>query len=437
MTTDFISRRAACAALLMFLTALRAPAEASRDPLTLDEALRIFRSSGFDLLIADAAVAAARADEQIAGAVPNPSLALARGTSSTYDRSLCAGCSNRSVSAGLTDLAISDIASGRRRLRQAVARAALGISTRSRADVERTLEFTMKQQLLQSELAKRALDNARQAQLLAAGTLDLAQKRYKAGAVSEADVARADVQKLEADQAVDNGQQTLAQSKAQLAFLLGMPTALPDDVDVADELTRVAISTRLARASPQELQREALQHRPDLGAAQLQVTRARSSVELAHRLRLPDFSPSLQFAQEGRGQSAIQPPTVTLGVSAGLPLFYRYRGEIAKAEADLHAQEIARRKLEAQVTADVTASFAAFESAKQRATRMEEHLLPQAARARDLVRLQYEKGAASLFEFLDAQRTYLAAQNEYLQTLSDYWTAVFQLELATGMELHK
>jgi cobalt-zinc-cadmium efflux system outer membrane protein len=89
------------------------------------------------------------------------------------------------------------------------------------------------------------------------------------------------------------------------------------------------------------------------------------------------------------------------------------------------------------VTADVMASFAGFESAKQRGTRMEERMLPQAARARDLVRLQYEKGAASLFEFLDAQRTYLAAQNEYLQTLSDYWTAVFQLELATGMELHK
>jgi len=432
MTIHFTSRRAACAALLMFLTALRASAEAPRDPLTLDEALRIFRASGFDLLIADAAVAAARADEQIAGAVPNPSLALASGTSSTYDRSLCAGCSNRSVSAGLSDLAISDIASGRRRLRQAVARAALEISTRSRADVERTVEFTMKQQLLQSELAKRALDNARQAQVLAAGTLDLAQKRYNAGAVSEADVARADVQKLEADQAVENGQQTLVQSKSQLAVLLGMPTALPDDVDVADELTHVAISTRLARASREELQRDA----GELRAAQLQVARSRSSVELAQRLRVPDFSPSLQFAQEGRGQSAIQPPTVTVGVSAGLPLFYRYRGEIAKAKADLHAQELARRKLEAQVTADVTASFAGFESAKRRATRMEEHLLPQAARARDLVRLQYEKGAASLFEFLDAQRTYLATQNEYLQTLSDYWTAVFQLELATGMELH-
>jgi outer membrane protein TolC len=66
---------------------------------------------------------------------------------------------------------------------------------------------------------------------------------------------------------------------------------------------------------------------------------------------------------------------------------------------------------------------------------MESRLLPQASRARDLVRLQYEKGATSLFEFLDAQRTYLATQNEFLQNLNDYWSAVFQLEQAAGVEL--
>jgi cobalt-zinc-cadmium efflux system outer membrane protein len=74
-------------------------------------------------------------------------------------------------------------------------------------------------------------------------------------------------------------------------------------------------------------------------------------------------------------------------------------------------------------------------TARSRLRRGETGLLPQAAHGRDLVRLQYEKGAASLFEFLDAQRVFLAAQSEYLQTLGDYWTAIFQLEQATGMEL--
>ena len=398
-------------------------------PLTLEDALRIFRTSAFDLLIADAGIEGARADLVAAGALPNPSLSVSRGSSSTYDPSLCSGCSNHSLAAGVTDQAISDVVSGRRRLRQSVARAALEISTHSRADVERTLEFTVKQQLLDAEIATKALEFAQQARALASETFELTQKRYRAGAISEADVARADVQRLEAEQAVDSATQALNAAQTQLGFLLAMHE-LPD---VSDDLIRTSDRIVIAR---DVLYRLALAQRPDLAAARAQIERARSSVELARRLRVPDFSPSLQYSQEGRGQSAIQPPTVTLGVGLPLPVFYRYRGEIAKAKSDLRAQEILRAKIEAQVNADVNASLAAFMAARSRTERMQSRLLPQAGRARDLVRLQYEKGAASLFEFLDAQRTYLTTQNEYLQSLSDYWTAVFQAEQAAGTELH-
>ena len=49
--------------------------------------------------------------------------------------------------------------------------------------------------------------------------------------------------------------------------------------------------------------------------------------------------------------------------------------------------------------------------------------------------LQYQKGAASLLEYLDANRTFIATMVEYLQDLTNYWTAVYQLEAAIGMEL--
>ena len=127
--------------LLMF--SMAAAAAPLPPPLTLNDALRIFRTAGFDLLIADANVAGARADEQIAAALPNPSLSLSRGSTSGYDATQCAGCSNRSISAGVADQAISDIVSGRRRLRTAIARATTGATVASRADIERTLEFSV------------------------------------------------------------------------------------------------------------------------------------------------------------------------------------------------------------------------------------------------------------------------------------------------------
>src|ERR1700680_3840352 len=109
----------------------RAGAEDIPAPLTLDAALQRFRTRAFDLIIADASIASATADVTVAGATPNPLLSLSRGSSSTYDPSLCAGCSNTSFSAGLTDQAgISDRLSGKRRLRVAVADAGVDATER-------------------------------------------------------------------------------------------------------------------------------------------------------------------------------------------------------------------------------------------------------------------------------------------------------------------
>lgn len=405
---------------------------AATAPLTLDDALRIFRTRGFDLLIADASIAAASGDVTIAQSIANPSLSLTRGSTFHYDPSLCAGCSSASISAGITDqAALSDVLTGKRRLRIAVARAALASTRETRSDVERTLEFTVKQQVLQAELAKQSLAYARESQQIASDTLNLVNTRYSAGAVSEADVARAEVQKLEADQGADSARQTLDSARAGLAYLLGYKET-PPDLDVADDLTH---SAALAVPGTDILLREALAHRPDLAAARFQIERAQSSLSLAKRQRVPDLFPSASYSQEGTGQSAIQPPTITFGLSFAPPIFYNYRGEIAKAQADLRTQQVTVDKIEAQVGSDVSTAAAAFSSAESRTARMEGRLLDRAARARDLVRLQYQKGAVSLFEFLAAQSEYVSARNEYLQNLNDYWTAVFQLEQATGTEM--
>jgi hypothetical protein len=45
------------------------------------------------------------------------------------------------------------------------------------------------------------------------------------------------------------------------------------------------------------------------------------------------------------------------------------------------------------------------------------------------------RGAASLLELLDAQRTYIGTNLEYLNDLASYWIAVFRLERAVGVDL--
>ena len=69
--------------------------------------------------------------------------------------------------------------------------------------------------------------------------------------------------------------------------------------------------------------------------------------------------------------------------------------------------------------------------------RMEGHLLDQSKKAYDLVVFQYERGATSLLDVLDAQRTWITTRNEYLQNLNDYWSGMFGLEQAVGKEFSR
>ena len=403
--------------------------------LDLAAAMAIFRSQGLDLLLADAAVAAAAGDERSARAVANPSLSLGAGRTSTYEASACPGCSNKLYSAGVSDDgAVFDSLAGKRRLRIEVARAVLSAARRSRADAERAAGLAVKQQYLAACLAKSNLGFARRNAEAASETLRLVEVRFNAGAVSEADTARAESAKLEADQAVDQAEQTLQQAKVTLSFLLGCREGMPE-FDVSDEFLRVAVPGRLGSAVRDDLVREALAQRPDLQAAGDQCAAAAAALALARRQRAPDAALSLGYSEEGRGQSAIQPPTTTLGVTLGLPVFDQQQGEIARAKADLAAQELQRVKLQAQIVSDVDGGWVGFTAARRRAERMESRLLERAERARDLVKIQYEKGAAALLELLDAQRTLIAVRQEYLGNLDDYWTAVFQLEAAVGTDL--
>jgi cobalt-zinc-cadmium efflux system outer membrane protein len=113
------------------------------------------------------------------------------------------------------------------------------------------------------------------------------------------------------------------------------------------------------------------------------------------------------------------------------------QGEVRQAEAQYDTSSLQQAKATTLVVSDVSSGYAAYDGSRKLVQRMEAGgLLSSAKTARDITRLQYEKGAASLTDLLDAQRAYIATNLEYFQDLAAYWTAVFQLEEAVGVELH-
>jgi outer membrane protein, heavy metal efflux system len=399
--------------------------------LTLAEAVALFRAHGLDLLIAEAAAQGAEGDTLAAAAVQNPSVTGGYYHSFFQDQAFE---THNGWFVGLGDSnAIVDTLSGKRGLRRNVADAALAAARLGRADAQRTLELQVKQTYYQAVAAGAALEFARENAESTGHTFELNQIRYKSGAISEVDLSRTETAKLEAEQTVDAATLALRNAKVQLAFLLGQRHAFNDfSIDVTQ--LRFATPVALANATVATLVDRAIQARPDLRAQESQRMRAAQAVSLAHRQRFPDIGVSAQYSEQGSysASNAISPPTLEIALTGSLPLFYQQQGEIKKAEADARTQDAQAAKLRAQVVADVENAFAGYQTSQRQVQRMEGRLLDRARRARELVELQYQKGAASLLEFLDAQRTYVATKGEYIQELTAYWDAIFQIEAATA-----
>ena len=317
-----------------------------------------------------------------------------------------------------------------------MARAALAAAKMSRLDAQRNLEFQVKAAYVQVVLAQDSLDFAKEAQKTNTLELDLIQRKYDKGAINEGELARIKTQKLEADQVVDTGLQTLREARIGLAFLLGVRGHVPE-FDIDRDVLKYRIPSTLQTSSPDTLLRSAFDKRPDLRALGYQRESADAQIHLNKRQVFPDIALSVNYTQTGTGNNAIQPPTLSVGLSAPLPVFYQMQGEIRKAEAQYKTQTLTQAQTTAQVVSDVENAYAAFAGSKLLVERMEQTLLDQAKVARDITLKQFKGGTATLMDFLDAQRTYIATNLEYFQNLTSYWTAVYQLEQAVGTDLRK
>jgi outer membrane protein, heavy metal efflux system len=419
---------------LVCLAAWTAQAEEpAPTPLSLESALARMREHGFDVLTADAVVRAAQGDALAASAFPNPVVSGGGGHTFQYDPS-CPGCSATLWSAGLSDSGLfADLFVGKRRLRSQVAEAALAATRLQRDDAIRTLSALVAKAWVDTAVAAGLLKAAEDAAHSSAEISKLVDLRWHAGDVSEADAARAETAKLEAEQSVDAARENLAQAKASLAFLLGERGAEPD-FEVQSPLPPCIAPPDYAAATRADLLERARAGRQDLAAAKTNVSGSEAAVALAKRSRIPDVTLGASYVQEGTGNLALQPPTAAFALTMPLPVLYQGQGEVAHAQAALDAQRIALARLDAQIASDVAQAFASWRSAQSRVTRMESTTLARARRALELVDYQYRRGAASLLELLDAQRTFTSTQAEYQQNTGDWWTALYQLETATGKE---
>jgi cobalt-zinc-cadmium efflux system outer membrane protein len=309
---------------------------------------------------------------------------------------------------------------GKRHRRIDAAREATAQTRYQVSDAERGLIFNTAQQFITVQLAESNLDLANQDLASFQQTVDIAKAQYQAGEISEGDLLKITVQLLQFQTDVSAAKVAKAQALASLREFLGYD-AVPANYDVEGDLTYQPL-----RLNRDDLQLKALNNRPDLLAAREGVRASGSQYALAKANGKVDVTGALTYSHLSDQN------TLGVTVSLPLPIFDKNQGEIARTRYAMTAAQETANAASDTVLTDVNSAYEAFSGNQEVVDLYTGGYLKQSKDSRDISEYAYHRGAASLLDFLDAERSYRATQLAYRQALANYLIAFEQLKEAVG-----
>ena len=314
---------------------------------------------------------------------------------------------------------------GKRGRRLSVAKDNTDVTTKTVDDGERALRFQVVQVFISVLLAKSVLEFAKEDLANFSRVVDLNHARMQAGDLAEGDYLKISLQKLQFQQDVSSAELNLVQARASLRQLLGYES-VADNFDVAGTLEHKKQIVQL-----DELERQAFANRPDLQAAQTGVKLASDTISLAFANRAKDWTWAGDYTFQSIGPT--QPGNaVGFSISFDLPIHDRNQGEIARSQAALRQARETESATEVGVRTDVVNAYYGFRTNEEVVSLYESGYLNQATQSRDVTTYAFGRGAATVLDVLDAERSYRATQLGYRQAVAAYMTAGAQVNQAVG-----
>jgi len=395
------------------------PANASAH-ITLDEAIRLALQHNHALQAVRSTILISQADEITANLRPNPTISWDSQFFPLFHP-------DQFNSDYLANQAQFDLGIGylfergkKRQHRLQAAKDATAVVRSQATDSERQLFFNVSQQFIAVLLAESMFDFAQRDLDSFQQTVTISESRFKIGDMSEGDYLKIKLQLLQFQTDVSGAQLAKVQALAALRQLLGFDS-VPDNYVCDGDLTYETV-----HGNVEDLKALALRSRPDLTAAILGVSAARSQEALAEANGKRDLGVSFSYTHTA-GQSS-----GAFFFNVDLPIFDRNQGNIAHARyAITQAQEQASEAAE-QVMTDVADAFENLKTNDKIIQLYQGGYVDQAKQSRDISEYAYKRGAASLLDFLDAERTYRSNQLAYRQALASYMVAVEQMRQAVG-----
>jgi len=414
------SRRLTVAVVTLALALASRCAAQAPTRISLDQAIDLARQHNPALQAAHTQIPQSQAQEITAGLRPNPTLAWDSQFLPFFQPSQFTAENINQISQFDMGIGYLFERGQKRQHRLEAARDQTAVTRAQVNDIERALVFAVGQQFINAVLTESNLQFAQEALKSFQQTVQISEERYQAGDISESDLLKIKLQRLQYQTDVFAAELGRVQALASLRQLIGY-AAVPENYDVAGDLAYT-----LVKGSLDDFKALALRQRPDLLAARRGVIAAQSQYTLAKANGKWDLGTAFNYSHVGGLSSG------TFFFNLPLPIFDRNQGEIARTNFAISQAQLTETATAESVLNDVINAYEAVRSSDQVVQLYLSGYLKQAQDSLEISRYAYQRGAASLLDYLDAERSYRQNQLAYRQTLASYMAAVEQLRQAVG-----
>jgi outer membrane protein len=277
-------------------------------------------------------------------------------------------------------------------------------------------------------LAIKRLEVAEQSLRTAQAILDRAKDRYESGIVVQSDYLSAQVRFATRKQELIAAQDNLSVARAQLSAAMGVP--ISDEFDPTEALDE----KQLPAPSLNDLEKQAMERRPDLSCIRSQEAAQQQSVSMAKSA----FGPRVNAYAGWEADN----PTLFAGGggnnwTAGIEVqFDLFRGGAKRAELS-HERAMEERVSAAKQAAtdairlEVRRAYYDLDVARQQVD-VARAMIAEANESLRINQVRYDSGLSTITDLLAAEEAARRSQTDYWEAIYRYHTGYANLELASG-----
>lgn len=279
-------------------------------------------------------------------------------------------------------------------------------------------------------LGRRSIQIAESALERAQAQLERAQSRREVGVATQTDVLRAEVQVAQTEEQLERAENQYDVAREQLALEMGVE-------EISHKLEHPDEREMAANATMRSLYSRALANRKDLEGLANRIQAARASREgeeadyfprlSAHgtytRTDEPDIFPGEDNRQDWSASLRLTYPLFTGG---------REKAQLEKARSELMQVRVQRRRLQREIREQVRSVYLDLQT-QQSVIQQLEKQVESAERNYRQVTAQFEEGAASSVDQVDAFTALNEAKNRLAKARYSYELDMVRLQLVTGV----